>query len=133
MNGDGTIDMKALGDQLGVIAWRMAETLPEYLPFLLAGVVLIVFGKILRKPRSVAVGSLRADDAFEEEETRSAPAVAGHVLRLAIASAMRLAGRLVIVGCIAVVTLRASGFEETTTFVDANYETLMRIAQKFRQ
>lgn len=133
MGGAGTIDFSTLTEQLGVIAWRMAETLPEYLPFLLAGGLLILFGNVLRKPRAIAVGASRQGDQWDEDDTGS-PAVAllASTVRLTVAMAMRLSGRLVIFGCFVVLTLRASGFEETTAFVEANFETLAGLVQAFR-
>ena len=133
MDGNGMIDVNRLVEQLGVIAWRMAETLPDYLPFLLAGGLLILVGNILRRPRALAVGASRHAGGWDENgEASPALAIVVNALRLTAAMVMRLAGRLVILGCLVVLILRASGFEETTTFVDANFEALSRIIQAFR-
>ena len=133
MGNSTTIDIDAMTEQLGVIAWRMAETLPEYLPFLLTGGLLILFSSLLRRPRGLAVAAARKHEAWDEEpDTSPGVALVAKTLRLTLAMVMRVAGRLVIIGCLAVVTLRASGFEETTAFVDANFETLTRIVQAFR-
>jgi hypothetical protein len=133
MSGNGTINFNKLVEQLSVIAWRMAETLPDYLPFLMAGGLLILFGNILRRPRELAVGASRHADGWDQGGERSpGVAIVVNALRLTAAMVMRLAGRLVILGCFVVLTLRASGFEETTAFVDANFETLSRIVQAFR-
>ena len=133
MGGTGTIDVNRLVEQLSVIAWRMAEAVPDYLPFLLAGGLLVLFGNILRRPRALAVGASRHADGWDEDgEGSPGIAIVVNAVRLTAAMAMRLAGRLVILGCLVVLTLRASGFEETTAFVDANFETLSRIVQAFR-
>jgi hypothetical protein len=132
MGGNQTIDINGMVDQLGVIAWRMAQTLPEYLPFIVAGIVLIVFGNVLRKPRTLALGSARMAGDAEEPDITPGVGIALKALRIGTAMALRAAGKLTIIGCIGLLTLRASGFEETTAFVDANFETLMRIAQSFR-
>jgi hypothetical protein len=133
MNGNGTIDVSRLVEQLSAIAWRMAEALPDYLPFLLAGGLLILVGNILRRPRALAVGASRHADGWDEDgEGSPVLAIVINALRLTAAMVMRLAGRMVVLGCLVVLILRASGFEKTTAFVDANFEALSRIVQAFR-
>lgn len=132
MGGNGTVDLSGMIDQLGVIAWRMAETLPEYLPFIIGGVVLIVFGNVMRKPRALALGDAHLSGDADGPRITPGVGIALKALRIAAAMALRLAGKLMIAGCVVVLTLRASGFEETTAFVDANFETLTRIMRAFR-